>query len=101
MSTFPRYAATPTTANVTLTVVDTEYTYTIPEKTTKLKFQNRSNNTIRYAFVTAKVATPTAPYFTVKATGLYYEDNLKLYGKILYLAGTNAGDVVEIETWQV
>jgi len=100
MAGFPRYAKDVTNAVRELAALVTEYNYPIPDGTTKLKFQNRAGNIIRYAFVTGKVATPTDPYFTLKADGVWYENDLNFYGKTLYLAGTNAGDVVEIESFQ-
>ena len=54
---------------------------------------------MRYAFTTGKVATPTAPYFTLKAGMTYYKEGLDLSSKTLYVASSNAGDIVELITW--
>ncbi len=99
-TTFYRATAGVTQAVVAVAAPDTQYSYVIPAGTRKLKFQNRSDKALRYSFVTGKVATPTEPYFTLKSTGVYYEDNIKLYGKTIYFANDETGDVVEIETWQ-
>ena len=90
---------TPDITNTTLTNANTEYLVTLRVDTYKLGFQNRNNNAMRFAFVTGKVATPTAPYFTLKAGDFYYEDNILLSGATIYFASANAGDIVEMVTW--
>lgn len=92
---------TPTEANVSLIIVDTEYSYAIPSGTKSLQFQCRQDRDIRFSFTTGKVAGPTSPYQTLKAGQTYYQDFLSLTGKTIYFAtGANAGDVVEVLTWQ-
>jgi len=93
-------AATTTTLlasyNVTLTSADTEYSQVLPDNTKRFTVQSRSSDDIRFAFVTGKVASPTAPYFTLKTGQNYYESNLDLDSKTLYLASSSAGVIVEI-----
>ena len=89
-------AKEPTIYNKTLTLANTEYSQVLPDHTKKLTFQCRTAFDIRFAFVTGKVATPTAPYMTIKANGAYDEKDLDLVGKTLYLACGNAAKVVEI-----
>ena len=54
---------------------------------------------MRISFTTGKVATPTAPYITVKAGMWYYAEGLKLTSVTIYFATVNAGDVAEIIAW--
>jgi hypothetical protein len=61
-----------------------------------LSFQCRTAFDIRFAFETGKVATPTAPYGTIKSGGSYDEDGLDMVDKTLYLASSQAGVVVEV-----
>lgn len=89
---------TPTFYNLTLTVADTEYIQALPANTRALQFQCRTENDIRYAFETGKVATPTAPYSTLKAGDVWYKENIKSSGS-LYAGSSTAGVIVEIETW--
>ena len=93
--------ATPTIYNVTLTSADTEYSQAMPTNCRRFEWQCRTENTTRYAFVTGKVATPTAPYMTLKAGD--YEDsgpiNQAASPSTLYLASSTAGVVVEIVAW--
>jgi hypothetical protein len=89
-------ASTTNEYNVTLTNANTEYSQLLPSNTRKLIFQSRTNVVVRWAWTTGKVATPTAPYFTLKAGSAYFEDELKLSSKTLYLASSTAGTVVEI-----
>lgn len=91
-------ASTPIIFNLQLGATATEYSYVIPNDCVKLRFQNRNNNTVRYAFVTQKVAGSVEPYMTLKAGGVYETINADIEGKTLHVAGT-AGDVVEIEVW--
>ena len=80
----------------TLIVADTEYSVALPSSTRELRFRCRTLYDIRYAWETDKVATPTDPYATVSAGLEYRSDKKDLTGKILYLASSQAGVVVEI-----
>lgn len=99
--TYPRIvreATSPNTYNVTLTVADTEYSQALPANTKRFSVQARTAVDVRHAFVTGKVAAPTAPYNTLKANGSYYEDKVQTNATI-YLASSTAGTVVEIIAW--
>jgi len=89
-------AKTPNEYNITLTVVDTEYSQALPVNTKSVQFTNRSYNDLRYSFTAGRVATPTAPYLTLKAGETYFENNLDFDGKTIYFANDDAGDVVEL-----
>lgn len=91
--------AAPNLYNVTLIVADTEYSQVLPANTKVLSFQCRTSFDLRFAFVTGKVATPTAPYMSLKADGTYFCDTVDLAAGTLYLASSQAGVVVEIEAW--
>ena len=88
-----------TVYNVTLTLADTEYSQALPANTRQFRFRCRTAFAVRFAFVTGKVATPTAPYLTLPANGDYYSDENKLGSLTLYLASSEAGVVVELECW--
>lgn len=92
-------AQTVTLYNVTLTNINTEYSQALPSVCRRLSFQNRAAKDARFAFVTGKVATPTAPYYTLKAGTSYDSGPIHLASGTLYVAGTQAGNVVEIEAW--
>lgn len=93
--------ATPNSYNVTLTNLDTEYSQALPNNTRFLEFQCRTEAEIRFAFVTGKVATPTAPYHTLKAGDYYYSPQMMQSTSpiTLYLASSTAGVIVEIIVW--
>ena len=93
-------ATTQTSYNITLTVADTEYSQALPANTKKIEFRNRNSNDLRWSFTTGKVATPTAPYSTLKTGFVHWDDDLDLESKTLYFASSSAGDVVELEVWQ-
>jgi hypothetical protein len=61
----------PVILNVTLTSADTEYSQALPIGTKYFSIQCRTAFAIRYAFATGRVATPTAPYATVKSGNWY------------------------------
>ena len=88
-------SVTPTLYNVTLTNADTEYSQALAS-CKGIEFQARTAVDIRFAFVTGKVATPTAPYMTLKSGQWYYFDGSPT---TLYLASATAGTVVEIILW--
>ena len=85
---------TPPVYNITLTSGDTEYSQAIPDTTKQFTFQCRTAYDVRFAFETGKVATPTAPYATLKSGSPYSETDLFLEGETLYLASATAGVVV-------
>jgi len=89
-------ATTPNEYNITMTNADTEYSQALPSGTKAIQFQCRGDYDIRYSFTAGKVATPTAPYFTLKAGCAAQEDNLNLSGKTIYFACSTAGQVVEL-----
>ena len=93
--------ASPTVYNVTLTNANTEYSQAMVANCRRFEFQARTEATIRFAFVTGKVATPTVPYMTLKA-GDSYESGPVNQGaapSTLYIGSATAGTVVEIISW--
>lgn len=94
--------ATPTTAVVTLTSANTEYTYEFPAGTRRYALRARdgsSSNHYRWAWVTGKVATPTDPYFKVPADVAEFQAGVDVGGDTIYLASATAGMVIQIESW--
>ncbi len=85
--------------NVTLASANTEYSQALPANTRRLSFRCRSGVAIRYAWVTGKVATPTAPYQSLQAGAEYVLDGVLLAGSTLYFASGAVGAVVEMEAW--
>ena len=93
--------ATPTPFNVTLTLADTEYSQALPANCRGFEFQARTEAILRFAFVTGKVAGPTAPYITLKAGDYYVSPpiNQAAAPSTLYFASPTAGTVVELIAW--
>jgi hypothetical protein len=93
--------ATPTTYNLTLTNAITEYSQVLPANCRGFEFKFRSAYDVIYAFVTGKVATPTAPYMTCKSGNAY--NSFQLFQgatpSTLYFASAQAGVVIEITAW--
>jgi len=52
---------------------------------------------IRYAWVTGKVAASTAPFSTLEAGKEYYEEQVNLRGRTLYMASPDGSVTAEIE----
>ena len=92
--------STPTIYNKTLTVADTEYSQLLPSGIRQLRFRCRTLFDVRFAYVTGKVATPTAPYLTLPAGADYQSDGNDLSGKTIYFSSSEAGVVVELEVWK-
>ena len=95
----------PAIYNVTLTNANTEYSQALPAGVRAFALQPRTGVDVRFAYVTGKVAAPTAPYWTMKAGGGFGVDDVKMNvalgeGAItLFLASASAGTVVEIQAW--
>lgn len=84
-----------TVVNLTLTNPDTEYSVSIPRGAREYSFQARTAQDIRFSWVTGKVATPTAPYATLKSGNSYTGSDINK-GTNLYFASSVGGTVVEI-----
>jgi len=91
----------PTAFNLTLTVADTEYTQALPANCHGFEFQCRTENEVRFAFETGRVAGPVAPYLTLKAGDYYYSGSINQGAtpSTLFVASATAGVVVEIIAW--
>jgi len=92
-------ATTPAIYNVTMTSADTEYSQALPSNCLGFMVQTQDGTAFRLAYVTGKVATPTAPYLTVAASSVYYETAIKLATGTLYFACASSGKIVEIVAW--
>jgi len=96
---FVKAGTTPVIYNVTMTNANTEYSQALPSNTKKFSIASQDGTAFRIAFVTGKVATPTAPYKTVQANTEYYEDMINPSSLTLFFACGSAGKVVEIIAW--
>jgi len=92
---------TPTIYNVTMTNLNTEYSQALPANCRKFIIHTRDGTAFRLAFVTGKVATPTAPYWSNPSNADYWEESLKISSLTLYFACAVAGKVIEIIAWVV
>lgn len=95
----PAESTAPTLYNITLTLADTEYSQALPAGTRSIRFMARTAAAVRFAFVTGKVATPTAPYMTLPASSGYAQEHIYLASTTIYFASSSAGTVVELEVW--
>jgi hypothetical protein len=99
--TLQQVGITPYVYNVVCTVADTEYSQVLPAATKMLSVHMRDDGAgYRLAWVTGKVATPTAPYINI-LTGGYYSETALLLGATptLYFATSSAGKYIEIIAW--
>ncbi|MDP2718271.1 MAG: hypothetical protein Q8P44_00340, partial [Dehalococcoidia bacterium] len=97
-----KLVATPDTVtiyNVAVTGANTEYSQVLPANTKRFMVHLRDNAAFRLAFVTGKVATPTAPYFSVPANMAYSEDGINPAASTLYFASAVATKTAEIIAW--
>jgi len=91
----------PTLYHKTLTSADTEYSQELPANTTSVEVRLQDSTAFRLAWVTGKVATPTAPYLTVPAGHKYTRDGMDGgYTYTVYLATDGTSKTAEIETWK-
>lgn len=93
-------ASTPTIYNVTMTLANTEYSQVAPANTKKITIQTRDGTAFRLAFETGKVATPTAPYYSIKVGDVYYDDQIHIGAITIYFACSIAGKVIEMIAWR-
>ena len=92
--------ATPTVYGITITGSNTEYSLAFPVNTRGFEFQAEEEALLRFQFVTGKVATPTAPYFTLKAGDYYFSPVInQSVPSTLYVASPTAGTHVQVLIW--
>lgn len=87
-------AASATIYNVTCTLADTEYSQALGNDVKWVTMQPRTNVDVRFAFETGMVATPTAPYGTMKVGAPFGGPGPN--GGTVYVGSATAGTVVEI-----
>ena len=88
--------------NVTMTLANTEYSQVIPNSTKKVivsVIDGTDGYNYRLAFVTGKVATPTAPYLKYYTHNEKIFDNMQFIGTTLYFACSTAGRILQIEAY--
>ena len=90
-----------TETNKTLTNANTEYSVTMTKPILGFTMQARTGVDVRFAFTADKVASPTAPYFTLKANTSFEWTNPDpaQNAPVVYLASGAAGTVVEFLEW--
>ena len=99
------FKKTPTILNVDLTAANTQYSFVLPEYCVAYTVKLRdAAKTFRLAYVTGKVATPTAPYLSLAAGKEHTVDGLWLQGKAegdrtVFIASPDASQVAEVEMW--
>jgi len=93
--------AVPTLYNVSLAATGTEYSqaFTNAKKIVVSIQGGAATDNFRLAYVTGKVATPTAPYLQYSESTVYLMDNINIASGTLYLATTKAGVTAQIEIW--
>lgn len=88
--------------NITCTNANTEYSTPLPIDCKRFRLSIRdgvATNNYRIAYVTGKVATPTAPYMQFSQDKEYVVDQFDMYQPYIYFASSLAGAVVQIEAW--
>lgn len=85
----------PIITNTTLTSADTEYSQSIAGAR-YVEFQCRTSFAVRFAYEADKVATPTAPYMTLKAGAYYWVPVDATSATTLFFASSEAGVIVEM-----
>lgn len=86
--------ATPSVANVAMTLANTEYSYLLPTATKRFIIKLRGGASFRIAYVAA-----ATEWLTVSAGNFYSEDDLVLPGTTLYFQSPAAAQVAEIVYW--
>lgn len=90
----------PTLYHVTVTNADTEYSQALPTNATAADVRLQDGTAFRLAWVTGKVATPTAPYLTVPAGHKYSRVGMSTRrAYTIYIAAPAGTKTAEIEVW--
>lgn len=90
---------TPQIFNITMTTANQEYNQPLPANCKRYSIGTQDGTPIRYAFVTGKVATPTAPYYQTLSNQIDEENIDPSATLTLYFACATAGKIVQIVAW--
>ncbi len=86
--------------NVTMTNANQEYSQELPARTMQVLIKCQDGTAMRVAFVTGKVAAPTAPYYTIVANGILEIRGLDSGEAFtIYVASAGVGKIVEWLYW--
>lgn len=87
--------------NVTMTLADTQYSQALPFGTKKVRITTDAavTDNFRVAYVTGKVATPTAPYLKYLGTGEHKIEDIWFEDTTVYFACSTTGKIAQIEAW--
>lgn len=87
-----------TIANTAMTTADTEYLYSIPAGTKRIKFKLRALNALlKYSFTSGTSGTT---YITVPYGDIEEINDAKLGGQTIYFQSPTASQILEIRTWK-
>lgn len=86
----------PTIANETAALANTEYSYAFPANTRKFSIKARGNAKIKLAFTSGQSGTD---FITIFPGSKYEEIELKITGVTAYFQTNKVGEVVEILSW--
>jgi hypothetical protein len=92
----------PTLYNVSLTDLDTEYSQALAANTKRFAvsiIDGQVGDNYRIAYVTGKVATPTAPYLKYEQNIEFSQSDIEVAALTIYIASSKAGVVAQIEQW--
>jgi hypothetical protein len=91
----------PTIYNVAMTNANTEYSQALPLGCKRYQLGTQDGSAWRLAFVTGKVAAPTAPYYNSLTGEIYWDENLdpNTAQITLYFASGIAAKVMQILVW--
>lgn len=88
-------ASTLQVTNVVCTLAATEYSFTLPTATKKLKIRARGYSRIQLTDISGNTATN---FFTIWP-GECYEDEILTSAIVLYFEVSKANEIIEIITW--
>jgi len=90
--------AKPTIANVSVTLADTEYSYSLPDGTRRFSVKLRDVGAeLKIAFEASDSSTT---YVMLPSGRSYNELNVKGGGNTLYFQSPTAGQVAEVLSWK-
>mgnify|MGYP001600438907 FL=1 len=87
-----------TVSNTTLTLTDTEYSFTIPARTKSFDLKSRGGQAFKLTCISGQSGTT---YVTIPADTTYWQDELYLTDALTcYAQSSIAGVVLELVSWQ-
>lgn len=88
--------ATPIITNITIGVVNTQFSHSFNANTKRYVFRARNGGKVNFSFISGNTGSE---YITLRGGAIYTEDDMKNNGALTIYFQVNKADIIEILEW--